>query len=185
MKALDSGTLKRFLDEVADRLEGEWVIIGGASLPLLGAGFRPTADIDVAGPEDASMAQSLLLMEIAEELELPVEAINQAGTFFLRRIQGWREHVVTVRRGPAATILRPDATLFVLLKLQRLTETDLADCLEVLSVTGRNGERLDFPRLKQAVDAHLREQPSPGRLQRLTRLQEALSAKDAESPPPR
>ncbi len=174
MTALSTQVLDRFVSLAADRLEGAWVIIGGAALPLMGAGHRPTVDIDVAGPADATLAQTMVLLEIAEELSLPVESINQAGAFFLRKIEDWGEHLITVRKGQSATILRPDITLFVLLKLNRFTETDLRDCLEVLNLVGKRGNEVERDRLIVAVNALLQQHPSPNRLARLSKLLDVL-----------
>lgn len=176
MTQLTPEILERFVSEAADRLEGEWVVIGGSALPLMGAAERPTADIDVAGPDDATLAQTIVLLEIAEELGLPVESINQAGSFFLRRIEGWRDHVVPVRKGPRTTILRPDTTLFVLLKLARFTETDLRDCVEVLRLAAKRGEAVDNTRLAATVETLLQEHPSQNRLQRLRKLREVMGS---------
>jgi len=43
----------------------DWVILGGAVLPLLGADHRRTVDIDVAGPEEATNEDTIALMERA------------------------------------------------------------------------------------------------------------------------
>ena len=174
MTPLTPDILERFLGEAADRLAGEWVVIGGSALPLMGAQHRPTADIDLAGPDDATLAQAITLLEIAEDLGLAPESINQAGAFFLRRIAGWRDHLVPVREGLTATILRPDTTLFVLLKLRRLTETDLEDCIEVLIVAAKRGDEVDRARLTQTIESQFQNHPSQERLTRLRKLQAVL-----------
>lgn len=176
MKALDKQLLNLFIEKAADRLDGEWLVMGGAALSLMGVSFRPTMDIDLAGPADAPMSQGLILMEIAEELGLPVEAVNQSGAFFLRRIANWRGHTVAVAKGRNATLLRPDATLFVLLKLGRLTETDLSDCLAVLKHSAPSSDETAVQRLVDEIEAHLQNEPAPGRLERLQRLLEAVQA---------
>lgn len=179
MTVHDAATLESFLSEAAERLVGDWVVIGGAALPLMGVGIRPTADKDIAGPEDASLGQSLVLLEIAEEVGLPVEAINQAAGYFLRRIEGWRQHVVMARAGRRGAIFRPDATLFVLLKLRRLTETDLADIRLVLEHALLKGEPIDLNRLRAAVEIEKQAEPSPSRLRRLEELSGLLAASHA------
>jgi len=63
---------------------------------------------------------TLVLMEIAAELGLPIEAINQAGAY-------------------------------VLLKLSRLTETDLDDCQRMLEYAWDHGEAVDRSRLEAAI----------------------------------
>ena len=74
--------------------------------------------------------------------------MNSSADFFVRRIDDWREHLVVLHRGARATIFRPDATLFLLLKLARLSEVDLADCLTVIGL----GEAIDRVRVQLALD---------------------------------
>lgn len=170
MNGVHGRTLRRFVELAADRLRGDWVLMGGGVLPLLGVEHRVTVDIDVAGPGDAAMDQTLVLMGIAEELGLPVEAINQAGAFFLRRVRGWERLLVEVHRGRNARILRPDATLFVLLKVDRMTESDLADCVEMLRLARGGGERVDRRRVLGAIDRLLAGGVPLPRLRRLEAL---------------
>lgn len=170
MKPLDQETLQCFLELAGERLEGEWVVIGGMVLPLLGVAHRVTVDIDVAGPDDASSDQMLTLMQIAEELGFPVEAINQAGAYFLHRIEGWNDHLVEVHRGTSATILVPDPTLFVLLKLSRLTESDLADCRMMLGLARKNETPVDRARLRAVAERALKDVDSADRMERLQAL---------------
>ena len=162
MTGLTTATLRRFLKLAGERLTGDWVIIGGCVLPLLGIEHRVTVDLDVAGPDEADMRQSLVLMEIAEELGLTAEAINQAGAHFLRLVDDWRDHLVEVHRGTGATLHVPDATLFLLLKLRRLTESDLSDCRVMLERARTRGEPVDAVRLRAAVRGYLRGSALPG-----------------------
>jgi hypothetical protein len=172
---IDRELVHRFVVLAADSLQGDWVVMGGAVLPLLGVESRVTWDIDVAGPPEAKMDQALVLMEIAERLGLPVEAINQAGAYFLRRVEGWRESLVKVHIGKSATILRPDATLFVLLKIDRLTESDLADCTEMLEAARQLGEPIRKDRIVDAIGIALRHaELTDGRRDRLEALARAL-----------
>jgi len=170
VKPLDQETLQRFVELAGERLAGDWVVIGGMVLPLLGVTHRVTMDIDLAGPEDAASDQMLTLMRIAEELGLPVEAINQAGAYFLHRIEGWQDNLVEIHRGPQATIYLPDPTLFVLLKLSRLTESDSTDCLAMLDLARKKNTPVDHTRLRTAVELALVEAPTVGRAERLNEL---------------
>lgn len=70
MSTVSAQLMARFVSLAAERLEGAWVIMGGAVLPLVGVEHRVTLDIDVAGPDTADMAQTLALMEIAVEIGL-------------------------------------------------------------------------------------------------------------------
>ena len=62
---------------------------------------------------------------------LPVETINQAAGLFLRKIANWNKMLVPLIKG-TATIYRPNVTLFLLLKMERLSESDLGDCIEFI-----------------------------------------------------
>lgn len=174
MKPLDAGRLGRFIRMSGDRLEGDWVVIGGCVLPLLGIAHRVTVDIDLVGPEGATGAQTLKLLELAESMGLPPEAINQAGALFLRRISGWEQRLVLLHGGRTASIYRPDATLFVQLKLGRLSEADLTDCLVMLDYARRNAEQVDEHLLRRAINRALGSSPSAGRDSRLESLLAAL-----------
>jgi hypothetical protein len=174
MRPIDGKLLTRFVKMAGDRLRGRWIIIGGAVLPLVGVHHRVTLDIDIVGPPDAGQDQTLVLMEIAESLGLPMEAINQAGAIFLHRIEAWERNLVVVHSGKSAAIHRPDATLFILLKLMRFTESDLADCLELLKVARAGKEDLDLPRLRRAVRSASDRSPSEEKSARLRSLLLAL-----------
>jgi hypothetical protein len=174
---VDAQVLKRFVHIAADELSGDWVVLGGSVLLLLGAGRRVTLDIDVAGPPGSRQEQTLKLMRIAEGLGLPVEAINQAAAYFLHRIEGWQERLVLVHEGSTARIHRPDVTLFVLLKAGRMTESDLADCIRFIEWSGEHGDEPDVPVLVRAIDEALTDCESSGRRERLARLRETLMAR--------
>ena len=174
MKGLDQATLRRFVELAGERLTGDWVVIGGCVLPLLGIEHRVTVDIDMAGPDETDMRQMWILMEIAEELGLPVETINQVGGFFLRLVEDWRDHLVEIHRGERATLHVPDATLFLLLKLRRLTESDLGDCRAMVHRARREGDPLDVARLRAAIRDYLLESPPPGRTAHLEDVLELL-----------
>ncbi|MBN2341743.1 MAG: hypothetical protein JXX29_06500 [Deltaproteobacteria bacterium] len=150
---ITSSILQQFIDKAANTLLGDWVIIGGTVLPLIGVGFRVTLDIDIAGPKQHNASQTLALMEIASELGLPVEAVNQAGAFFLHRIDGWENNLALVKKGERASIFRPNVTLFILLKIGRLSESDFQDCMHFLKVARRLNEAPDIPRLKAAIQS--------------------------------
>ncbi len=125
--------MEKFIAKVLTKLEGEWVIIGGTVLSLLGIDGRVTMDIDMVSINNkSSNGQSIKLMEIAESLGLPVEAINQAGEYFLSKVDGYQAHLVLFAESKKCKIYRPDAFLFVKLKLARASETDLSDCIAFL-----------------------------------------------------
>ncbi len=170
---LDRRTLDKFLHLAADRLDGDWVVVGGMVLPLVGIEHRVTLDLDVAGPE--GNRQTLELLELASELGLAPEAVNQAAAFFLHRIDGWQDHLIPVRKGIRGTFHRPDATLYVLLKLGRLTETDLVDCRRYVDWAREHDEPPDAERLRTAVRKELRARPPAERRARLETLLASLA----------
>ncbi len=176
-KTINKETLLKFIQKAEQRLQGDWVIIGGAVLPLLGVSQRATVDIDIAGPPESPQSETLVLMEIADELGLPVEAINQAGAFFLRRIKGWEKMLVPLRSvnpEQTAVFFRPQVTLFVLLKMGRLSETDLQDCLVFMEFARRNDEHLDDVLVRKEAKRILAKNPPKEKRRRLEVLLDAL-----------
>jgi hypothetical protein len=130
---MNSRTLKKFVEIASDRLVGEWVVIGGTVLPVLGVDHRVTLDIDfIRVHEKESNADSLILMEIAEQMGLPIEAVNQAGAYFFSKVENAVDHLVILKKGSRCAIYRPDVWLYIALKLGRFTETDLEDCLVMI-----------------------------------------------------
>ena len=85
MKALDSKLLRSFLKEATSKLKGEWILIGGTLLPAVGLDVRSTVDIDIVNL-DPDSDQALKLMELAEQLGLGVETINQAAAFYVHKL---------------------------------------------------------------------------------------------------
>jgi hypothetical protein len=182
MKILNAATLKKFLRLAGEKLEGEWVLMGGTVLPLLGVDYRTTTDIDLAAAGDAPQSQTLELMKLAESLDLPVESINQAGAYFLKKIPNFRKHLVVLHRGASATVFRPDVTLYLLLKIGRLTESDLNDCLAYLRLAKKNGEQLD----RKVVIAELQKKRAPKcsaeAEARAKQLREAIGGSETRKP---
>lgn len=128
------------------------MVVGGAAAAAWFSDARTTEDVDLIAL-DASAAQRLALMDFAVAHGLPVEAVNSAADFFVRRIDGWRDHLVPLVRGTRATIYRPTATLFLLLKIGRLSATDLEDCMGLLRHCKNTGEVVDVVRIRDRLDA--------------------------------
>jgi hypothetical protein len=147
----DRSRIQALLKAAGDRLGGEWLLIGGAAAAAWFSPSRTTEDIDLislTGTQEARLA----LMELAADSSLPIEAVNSAADFFVRRIDGWRDHLVELMRGSTAVIYRPSATLFLLLKLERLSEADLGDCLAMISYCVETGESIDVARVRGRID---------------------------------
>lgn len=178
MTEINQALLKKFVSLAGDKLTGQWVLLGGTLLPLLGLNQRVTMDIDMAGPMESVQADTIKLMDIAQSLGLPPEAINQAAAYFLFKIEDWHDHIVLLHKGKKATVYRPDATLFVQLKMGRLSEADLADCKVMLSHGIESGEAIDWTRLHVLVDQQAKKK-SGLELERMNELRKIIAKQNA------
>jgi hypothetical protein len=170
----DRSRIQSLIELAGDRLTGEWLLIGGAAAAAWFAPVRTTEDIDLIGL-GGSQAERLALMELAESAAIPIEAVNTAADFYLRRIDGWRDQLVPLHRGANATVYRPSATLFILLKIHRLSAVDLDDCLALLDHCEQSVERIDRPRIHARLDT-LPHTEDASLLERRARLRGALDA---------
>lgn len=167
---LDRTRIAEIVEAIADRLPGEFLLIGGALVALWIEPRRVTEDIDIIG-FDGDSRQRLALMDLAHDLGLPIEAVNSAADFFVFRVPDWRDQIVPFKQGARGMIYRPTATLFLLLKVGRLSETDLDDCLGVIA---QKGPEIDRARVLAAL---ARDQGDEGeRRARVERLREALQS---------
>lgn len=172
---IDQRTLQKFVKKVGERLSGKWIIMGGSLLSLMQISERYTEDIDIVGPLQSSQKEMLVLMEIAQELRLPIEAINQAAGFFLYRIQYWNKELVLLHRGPKGEVYRPTVTLFLLLKIQRLSETDLEDCLAMITFAEKQKEAIHHKRIIKTLSEKLKKTTDPFKIGRIQKLKKCLS----------
>lgn len=152
MAAFDGARVAELLRLAGTRLTGDWLLVGGAVAACWFSPQRTTEDLDLIGL-GGSQAERFALMQLAADAAIPIEAVNSAADFYVRRIPDWREQLVELHRGPSATIYRPTATLFVLLKIGRLTETDLSDCTLLIEHVRAAGDELDRDRVVAALDA--------------------------------
>ncbi len=132
MKSINKRLLNKFIKEAAEQLSGDWVLIGGSAMLLMDIQTHPTMDIDIAGSKNAKQKDILTLMQIAEKLNLPIEAINQAGAFFLFSIKDWQKQLIQIHKGKNAIFFIPTPSLMILLKIKRMSEIDLIDCLNIV-----------------------------------------------------
>jgi len=146
----DHDRIQRFLEAAGSRLAGEWLLVGGAAAAMWFNVDRTTEDIDLLGL-DGTANERLSLMELASAENLPIESVNSAADFFVRRVVDWRDQLEVLLRGSAATIYRPNPTLFCLLKCTRLSESDLSDCLALIDFVDERDLTLDRERLKTAL----------------------------------
>lgn len=149
---LDQPRLSDLIQSFADRLDGEWVLLGGALAAIWISPRRVTEDIDLVGLS-GSTAERLQLMQAAIEFDLPVEAVTSASIHYLEAIPNWREELEVFVKGARATIHRPNPTLFLLLKARRLSEQDLTDCLALTEKARAEGLALDPERVLAQLDA--------------------------------
>ena len=149
---MDRQRIDAIVQAVADRLDGEWLLVGGSLVALWIDTRRTTEDVDllpVRGAKDARMA----LLGLAADLGLPVEALNSAADFFVERIPKWANEIEVLRKGKRGTVYRPSPTLFLLLKIRRLSEEDLADCLALIDKAARESLAIDAKRVLREIDA--------------------------------
>ncbi|CAN5461021.1 hypothetical protein BH11MYX1_BH11MYX1_44810 [soil metagenome] len=148
----DRSRIQQLLELAGERLDGGWLLIGGGAAAVWFAPIRTTEDLDLVGL-GGTQAERFALMELAAAAAIPIDAVNSAADFFVRRIAGWRDQLVELHRGPRATIYRPDATLFLLLKIGRLSAVDLEDCLALLKHLEGSNEAVDRGRLRAQLRA--------------------------------
>ncbi len=148
----DHARIRALLELASERLEGEWLLIGGAAAAAWFSPSRTTEDIDLIGLR-GTQEERFALMELALEASIPIEAVNSAADFFVRRVEGWRDELVILVRRPNATIYRPSATLFLLLKIGRLSAVDLEDCLKLIEHCRETGEAVDVTRVRASLEA--------------------------------
>ena len=170
--ALDRERLEAFLRAAEKRLEGEWLLVGGALVCLWLEPRRVTEDVDMLGLR-GTMEERLALMSLAEDLGLPVEAVNSAADFFVRRIEGWRDEIEVFRKTEQMTLYRPSTTLFLLLKIHRLSEADLSDCIALVKRARADRLRMDTGRVLAALGA-LPPSEDESLVKRRSQLQEEL-----------
>ena len=149
--SFDRRRLDELLDTVLERLPGDWLLIGGALVSLWLEPRRVTEDVDLIGLE-GSQDERLRLMQFASDAGLPVEAVNTAADFFVRRFEDWRNEIEIFRENERTRIYRPSPTLFVLLKLHRLSEQDLEDCKLLLNAARAQGLHVDIERVKVGIE---------------------------------
>ncbi len=174
MTVISKELLDQFFEIASEKLAGEWILVGGSVLPYLGRSIRSTVDIDLATKLLRAGEYQLELMEIAESLSLPVEAVNTAAEFFIRKIPGFESQLVQLYSKGDFCVYRPNVNLFIQLKLPRLSESDLEDTLEFLKFAGEIKEYIDGSLLKKLISNEL--QKGDHRMNRLKSLLEALSA---------
>lgn len=171
MKPINKNVLNKFIEKASKKLAGKWVILGGNVIQALGIADRFTVDIDIAGPQKHTQSETIKLLEIAEDLGLPVETINESAAIFLYRIAGWEKHLVLLHEGEKSNFYRPDIYLFVLMKMKRLSESDLSDCLIFLN---KKVDTFEKKGLLKAVSFEIKNTEVQEKKERLKKLKLAI-----------
>lgn len=173
MSILNEKILKKIVERVSDELTGKWIVIGGTVLPLVGIDHRVTVDVDMIPFGGTNNQSQLDLMNIAADLNLPVETINQAGGFFLQKISGWQQKIVLIRQGKKSSVYRPNLELYFMLKLARFSASDMEDCLEYYKWSKKH-EKVSSAHIVSLIQAELKRENSQEKKGRLEKLVKAI-----------
>ncbi|HLY58977.1 MAG TPA: hypothetical protein VKS60_25670 [Stellaceae bacterium] len=173
--------LEELLAALAERLDGDWLLLGGALVALWLEPRRVTEDIDLVSL-DGLPEQRFQLMEFAAAAGLSIEAVNSAADYFVRRVPGWQQEIELFRTGPRARIYRPTPTLFLLVKIGRLSDQDLGDCLALIARARRDHLPIDSDRVVAAMNA-LPPIGEPAALRRQAALRQELAPGNSPRPP--
>ena len=165
--------MKQFKSLAGDQLKGDWVVLGGTVLPFLNSTYRVTVDIDIA-PIKKEMDQTLKLMEICEQLKLPIETINRAASFFLYKIDKFEENLEILHKGKSASIFIPNLILFINLKIDRFSESDYTDCLEYIKYYKKNKKEIPIKEILILVKKKLKSEKNQHKKDRYTNFIEVI-----------
>lgn len=180
MKTLDAKLLREFLRMAGDTLSGDWLLVGGTLLPAVGLDVRATVDIDLIGLSDEEGQQTLELMKIAETLGLSVETINQAASYFLKKVGYKKKDLIGLHQGKKAMIYRPSAELFWRLKVPRLSEADLLDCQHYYHYCVGHQDEINNANLLVTLRQAIALEPTQEKLERLRKLKAIVQAKGGD-----
>ncbi len=117
----------KLYSDILRNLKGDWLIVGGALLHVLGISDRETLDIDLVPLEEVTNRDQLAIMEITVKNGFPPETINFSAEYFVKKQKNWENELVLISETRNGRMFRPSKRLFKLLKEQRGTETDLLD----------------------------------------------------------
>ena len=119
--------IQKLFKDILKALDGDWLLVGGALLAVLGIGERETLDIDLVPLHEVSNRDQLKIMDAAVKNGLPPEVINFSAEYFIKKTKGWEKEILLLAKSPKARVFRPTKKLFRELKSARGTETDLID----------------------------------------------------------
>lgn len=171
--------MEKFFKITQKKLKGEWVLLGGSVLPAMGAHHRDTVDIDFMPIGDLSIQDQLRLFEVSEEIGLPIEAINSAASIFLHRIKNFKSELVPLAQSKQLTIYRPSLKLLIQLKMNRLSDSDLQDCIKMASLISKEkkykNELAPAKNFLSEIQAEIQKSQLLERTERLKSLAQMLS----------
>lgn len=166
--------LEKLVEKALQKLQGDWVIIGGTVLPLVGVEYRVTVDIDMIPMQDKGNDSLLSLMELADAIDLPVETINSAGLFFLKKIPNWQKRLVLHKESKKCRIYRPNFDLYLELKISRFSESDESDIIAYLRWHKEQDFDFNLEKAQQILQLEIKKTKNSELLKRLTKLQKLL-----------
>lgn len=169
----DRQQIEALLGALLDEVEGSWLLIGGGLVSLWLDARRTTEDLDLIGLK-GDLEERYALLRFARAHGLPIEAVNSAADFFVRDVEGWEQEIAVLRKGVRGTLYRPTPTLFLLLKLRRLSVQDLDDCLALIAKAKDESLPIDRERLLLAIDG-LPQTADADLVDRRRRLRDALA----------
>lgn len=172
---INSEQYNNFLKSVANDLEGDWLVIGGALLAIIQSDSRATVDIDLCPINEMTNELRLSLMTVAQNSGLSIESINPAADFFLKQIPNWKSSIILFLTGAKGHLYRPSFELYLKLKIERLTETDFEDCLLYFRWNKKNNFVLDFESIQKILDQKIFSEKIKEKLNLLHKLKIELT----------
>ena len=148
-----------FLKNILEEINSDWVIIGGSLLAIINASDRSTADIDICPLNEMTNEHRLLLMNLAVKSGLPIEAINPSADFFLRQIPNWKASLILFKAGKKGNIFRPSLELYLKLKLNRCSDTDIEDCISFISWHKKSSLEINSENIKHILKNYDSKKP--------------------------
>jgi hypothetical protein len=133
---MEISKIRKILDNLCQKIGGDWLLVGGALVQLEINGQRATEDIDLALISCADKSEAVLQTELfrfsMNDLQVGPETLNLAVTPFLNDLAGWQKECKLLMSGPVGNIYRPTLSLFIALKMKRASTIDLADIRDAL-----------------------------------------------------
>lgn len=124
---MDSTKINTLIDQLLEALDGDWLLVGGALLHVLGISDRYTLDVDLVPLQEVTNKDQLKAIDVAVKNNLPPESINFAAEYFVKKQKNWKREIILLKQTKSARLFRPSRKLFKKLKLARGSEADLLD----------------------------------------------------------